>query len=263
LRGICDKLVVSLSERRGLFPLKEVMACKLKGIDVVDAPAFYEELTGKLLLEGITPSWFIFSDGFKVSAWRRMAKRGLDLTWAALGIAITLPFLPLAALAIKLDSPGPVFFAQKRVGEGERVFTLYKFRTMRVDAERATGARWASENDPRITRMGRIFRQCRIDEFPQFFNVLKGDMSLVGPRPERQEFVEKLKEIIPYYSERHIVKPGITGWAQVRYPYGSSAEDAVEKLRYDLYYVKNLSLVFDLSIIFETIGVVTFGRGSR
>jgi len=246
-----------------MFPLKDVMTCKLSGIEIVDAPSFYEQLTGKLLLESITPSWFIFSEGFKFSTRRRLAKRAMDLICCVLGMLVTLPFLPFAALAIKLDSRGPVFFRQKRVGEGESIFTLYKFRTMKDDAESETGAMWAAENDLRITRVGKLFRKCRIDELPQFFNVLRGDMSLIGPRPERLEFVEKLKEIIPYYSERHVVKPGVTGWAQVRYPYGASAEDAIEKLRYDLYYIKNLSTVFDLAILLQTIGVVVFGRGSR
>lgn len=166
-------------------------------------------------------------------------------------------------MAIKLDSPGPVIFKQKRVGENEKIFVLYKFRTMRNDAEKGSGAVWAKKNDPRVTRIGKFLRKTRLDELPQLFNVLKGDMSFVGPRPERPEFVEKLKEIIPYYSERHFVKPGVTGWAQVRYPYGASVEDAVEKLRYDLFYIKNLSMFLDLYIVFETFKVVLFGRGSR
>ena len=174
-----------------------------------------------------------------------------------------LPFIPLIALAIKLDSPGPIFFRQLRVGEREKNFILYKFRTMLDDAENGTGAIWAQEKDPRVTRVGNFFRKSRIDEIPQLFNVLMGDMSLVGPRPERPEFIDKLKKVIPYYSERHFVKPGVTGWAQVRYPYGASVEDALEKLRYDLYYIKNLSITFDLMIILETVNVVLFRRGGR
>lgn len=262
-REKADKIVVSLSEQRGVFPFKEVMACKLDGIEVVDAPSFYEQVTGKLFLEGINPSWIIFSEGFKVRAWRRVVKRGMDVICALVGSILTLPFLPLIVLAIKLDSTGPVFYRQERVGEKEKRFNLYKFRTMRVDAESGTGAVWAQENDSRVTRVGEFYRKSRIDELPQFFNILRGDMSLVGPRPERPEFVEKLKEIIPYYSERHFVKPGVTGWAQVRYPYGASVEDALEKLRYDLYYIKNISLCLDLMIILETIQVVLFRRGSR
>jgi len=262
-REKADKIVVSLSERRGVFPLSDVMACKLDGVEVVDAPSFYEHVTGKLFLEGINPSWIIFSDGFNVSQVRKVLKRGVDVLCATVGILLTAPFLPLVALAIKLDSPGPVFYRQERVGERERNFFLYKLRTMRADAESGTGAVWAQKNDSRITRLGALFRKCRIDELPQFFNILCGDMSMVGPRPERPVFVDKLKEIIPYYSERHFVKPGVTGWAQVRYPYGASVEDAVEKLRFDLYYIKNLSLTFDFMIILETIQVVLFRKGAR
>ncbi|MGD0843015.1 MAG: TIGR03013 family XrtA/PEP-CTERM system glycosyltransferase [Geobacteraceae bacterium] len=262
-RENADKIVVSLSERRGVLPLQEIMACKLSGIEVVDAPSFYETMTGKLLLENITPGWFIFSEGFRITAMIRLIKRVTDLAFSALGLCLVLPFIPLIALAIKLDSPGPIFFRQLRVGEREKNFFLYKFRTMRDDAENGTGAVWAQEKDPRVTRVGNFFRKSRIDEIPQLFNVLMGDMSLVGPRPERPEFIEKLKKVIPYYSERHFVKPGVTGWAQVRYPYGASVEDALEKLRYDLYYIKNLSITFDLMIILETVNVVLFRRGGR
>lgn len=237
------------------------MACKLNGVEVIDAPSFYEQVTGKLLLEGINPSWIIFSDGFKVRTWHRIAKRITDILCALIGILATLPLLPFILLAIRLDSPGPFFYGQERVGEKEKNFVLYKFRTMRADAESETGAVWAQENDSRITRVGSILRKSRIDELPQFINVLRGDMSMVGPRPERPEFVGKLKEVIPYYSERHFVKPGVTGWAQVRYPYGASVEDALEKLRYDLYYIKHISLTFDLMIILETVQVVLFRRG--
>lgn len=262
-REKADKIVVSLSERRGIFPVSDVMACKLDGIEVVDAPSFYEHVTGKLFLEGMNPSWIIFSEGFKVSQIRKVLKRGVDLCCALFGIALTMPFLPLVALAIKLDSQGPVFYRQERVGEKEKTFFLYKLRTMRADAENGTGAVWAEKNDSRVTRLGDFLRKCRIDELPQFFNILCGDMSMVGPRPERPEFVKKLKEMIPYYSERHFVKPGVTGWAQVRYPYGASVEDAMEKLRFDLYYIKNLTLTFDFMIILETIQVVLFRRGAR
>lgn len=258
-----DKIVVSLTEQRGVFPFHEVMACKLAGVEVMDTPSFYEHVTGKLFLEGINPSWIIFSHGFKVGHLRKVVKRGVDVLCATIGIALTALFMPLIALAIKLDSPGPVFYCQERVGEMEKGFLLYKFRTMRADAESGTGAVWAQTNDSRVTRIGEFFRKSRIDELPQFFNILCGDMSMVGPRPERPEFVRKLKETIPYYSERHFVKPGVTGWAQVSYPYGASVEDALEKLRYDLYYIKNISLSFDLMIILETIQVVLFRRGAR
>ncbi len=262
-REKADKIVVSLTERRGVFPFQEVMACKLDGVEVVDAPSFYEHVTGKLFLEGINPSWIIFSEGFKVSNVRKFFKRGVDLFCASVGIILTLPFLPFVALAIKLDSSGPVFYRQERVGEKEKPFFLYKLRTMQADAESGSGAVWAQKNDSRVTRLGAFFRACRIDELPQFYNILCGEMSMVGPRPERPEFVEKLKKIIPYYSERHFVKPGVTGWAQVRYPYGASVEDAMEKLRFDLYYIKNLSLTFDFMIILETIQVILFRRGAR
>lgn len=262
-RQRADKIVISLAERRGVFPLKDVLSCKLSGIEVMDAPSFYERVTGKLLIESINPSWFIFSSGFRVTALNRLIKRFIDIFCALLGGALVLPFLPLVAFAIRLDSPGPVIFSQERVGEREKSFRLYKFRTMRTDAESGTGAVWAQKDDPRVTRLGRFLRKSRIDEIPQLFNVLMGDMSLVGPRPERPEFVEQLKKVIPYYSERHFVKPGVTGWAQVRYPYGASVEDAVEKLRYELYYIKNLSVAFDVMIILQTVKVVLFQRGGR
>jgi sugar transferase (PEP-CTERM system associated) len=258
-----DKIVVSLSERRGVFPLESVLSCKLSGIEVVDAQSFYEKMTGKLLLEYINPSWFIFSHGFRSTNLSRLLKRAMDFVIALIGLVLTLPLLLIVAVLIKLDAPGPVFFRQERVGEGDVVFTLFKFRTMHQNAESMTGAIWAQKNDPRVTRVGGILRKCRIDEIPQFFNVLMGNMSLVGPRPERPEFMPELKEIIPYYSERHCVKPGVTGWAQVSYPYGASVRDSLEKLRYDMYYIKNWSLVFDLTILLDTVKVVILGKGGR
>lgn len=258
---MADKIVVSLAERRGFFPVEELLNCKLAGIEVVDAPSFYETATRKLLIENITPSWFIFSHGFKVTWVLRLCKRSMDIAASLAGLACFLPFIPFIVLAIKLDSPGPVLFRQTRVGQGDRPFTLMKFRSMRQDAEARTGAVWSQENDPRITKVGNFLRRTRLDEIPQLVNILRGDMSLVGPRPERPEFVNKLKERIPYYSERHYVKPGLTGWAQVRYPYGSSVEDAIEKLRYDLYYIKNISIFLDLFIIFKTFSVVLLGKG--
>lgn len=256
-------IVVALSERRGVFPLRDVLTCKLIGIEIMDAPSFYETAQSKLMLESITPSWFIFSDGFHRTTILSVFKRGIDIALSCLGLLLTLPFFPLIAAAIKLDSPGPVFFKQERMGSWEKRFMLIKFRTMRQDAEKGTGAVWAEKNDPRVTKLGRFFRGSRIDEIPQLFNVLSGSMSFVGPRPERPEFVEKLKQIIPYYSQRHFIKPGLTGWAQVRYPYGASVEDAVEKLRYDLYYIKNTGPFLDTLIFFETIKVVLFGFGGR
>lgn len=257
------KLVISLSERRGVLPLQVVLKCKMSGIEVVDATSFYEELTGKLLIENITPSSFFFSDGFRITDTKRIFKRIFDILCSLAGMLITMPLLPFIAVLIKLDSRGPIFFRQKRVGEMEKEFMLYKFRTMREDAEKSTGAVWAEKNDPRITNIGGFLRKTRLDELPQFYNVLRGDMSFIGPRPERPEFVNKLKEIIPYYPERHFVKPGLTGWAQIRYAYGASTEDSVEKLRYDLYYIKHLSIFLDMVVMLETIKVMLFGKGAR
>lgn len=263
LRVQAEVIVVALSERRGIFPLKDVLNCKLNNIHIMDAPSFYELVQGKLMLESITPAWFIFSSGFRRTTAFGICKRVLDIVLSCIGLLIALPFFPLLALAIKLDSPGPVFFRQVRVGNREKPFVLYKFRTMGQDAEKGTGAVWAEKDDPRVTKLGRFLRKSRIDEIPQLINVLKGEMSFVGPRPERPEFVEKLKQIINFYSKRHFIKPGLTGWAQIRYPYGSSVEDAVEKLRYDLYYIKNICPFLDTLIFFETIKVVLFGRGGR
>jgi sugar transferase (PEP-CTERM system associated) len=258
---MADQVVVSLRERRGVFPVEELLNCKLAGIEVVDAPTFYERATHKMLIENITPSWFIFSHGFKVTWFLRLCKRTLDIMASSLGLLFFLPLIPFIVLAIKLDSPGPILFKQVRVGHGDRPFTLMKFRSMRQDAESQTGAVWSQENDPRITKVGNFLRRSRLDEIPQLLNILKGDMSVVGPRPERPEFVGELKKRIPYYSERHYVKPGLTGWAQVCYPYGSSVEDAIEKLRYDLYYIKNISIFLDFHIILKTFSVVLLGKG--
>ena len=253
-------IVVALAERRGVLPLQEMMRCKLNGIEVVDAPTFYEIIQGKLMLEEMTPSWIIFSAGFRRTTLINVYKRCIDVLLSIFGLLVSAPFFPFIALAIKLDSPGPLFFKQVRVGAGEKSFMLYKFRSMRQDAER-NGAVWAAKNDARVTRVGKFLRNSRIDEIPQLYNVLRGDMSFIGPRPERPEFVENLKKDIYYYSKRHTIKPGLTGWAQVRYPYGATVEDAIEKLRYDLYYIKNLSFVLDTQILFETVKVVLFGRG--
>lgn len=262
-RERADKLVISLAEKRGVLPLQEMLECKFSGIDVLDAPSFYEQLTGKLLIEHTKPSWFIFSDGFKKTPFRCFYKTAFDLLCAIVGLILCAPLLPLIALAIRIDSPGPVFFRQIRIGENGKPFNICKFRTMFRDAEKKTGAVWATKNDSRITRVGRFLRKTRLDELPQIFNVLKGDMSIVGPRPERPEFIKELSQIIPYYVARHAIKPGITGWAQIKYAYGASVEDAVEKLRYDLYYIKHCSLIFDLLIVMETIKVVIFGKGAR
>jgi sugar transferase (PEP-CTERM system associated) len=256
-------LVVAVTERRGGLPVRDLLRCKLNGVDIVDAVTFYEEMTGKLLIENIQPSWFLYSDGFRVTTFLRFYKRIFDVMLSLSGILIALPAWPIVALLVRFDSPGPIFFKQIRVGERENLFKVYKFRTMRQDAEKETGAVWAAEDDPRITKVGKFLRKTRLDEIPQLYNVLKGDMSFVGPRPERPEFVDRLNRNIPYYSKRHSMKPGVTGWAQVCYPYGASDEDALEKLRYDLYYIKNYSLLLDFLIILETVKVVLFGRGGR
>ena len=257
------KVVISLSERRGVLPMKDLLACKLSGVEVVDAPSFYEELTGKLLIEDLTPSSFILSDGFRKTHFKSICKRLFDIFFAVIGLIIVVPLIPILILLVKLDSRGSLFFRQRRVGEGGKEFLIYKLRTMRQDAESKTGAVWAQKNDPRITRMGQLLRKIRFDELPQLYNVLKGDMSFIGPRPERPEMIKMLEEKIPYYSERHSVKPGITGWAQIKYAYGASIEDAMEKLKYDLFYIKHMSLFLDLLILLETTKVVLFGRGGR
>jgi sugar transferase (PEP-CTERM system associated) len=262
-KELVDILIVAVRQRRGSLPLRGLLACKLEGVEVVDAPTFYEELQGKLLLEEITPGWFIFSNGFRLNTVRKHIKRISDIFFAFIGVICSLPLVLIIAIIVKIDSKGPAFILQTRMGEREKHFQMYKLRTMKADAESQTGAVWTKKDDRRITRVGRILRKFRIDEFPQFLNVLKGDMSFIGPRPERPAFAEQLKTISPYYSARHCVKPGITGWAQVMYPYGASAEDALEKLRYDLYYIKNLSFQLECTIILETIKVIFFGRGSR
>ncbi len=260
--GKVDRIVVALEERRGKFPQSELLHCKMKGIPVEEGVEFYEHLTGRLQVESLRPSFLIFSDGFKKSKLTIWLKRVIGFGLALTGLTILSPFILILSLVIKLDSSGPVFYKQKRVGENGKVFKLIKFRSMVENAE-ANGPVWAEKEDRRVTRVGRWLRKWRLDEIPQMFNVLKGDMSFVGPRPERPYFVETLKKEIPFYDQRHSVKPGITGWAQIRYPYGASKEDALEKLKYDLYYIKNLSPLLDLVIIFETIKVVLFGKGAR
>jgi sugar transferase (PEP-CTERM system associated) len=256
------RIVVGLADRRGRLPIDELLSAKLAGVRVEDPETVFERLTGKILLDDLKPSWLIFSDGFRARRLTRLVKRSLDVALATVGLAIASPLVLLTALAVRLESEGPVLYAQDRVGEHGRVFTLYKFRSMRVDAEQGTPV-WATEGDDRVTRIGRFLRLSRLDELPQLWNVLRGDMSFVGPRPERPFFVEQLAEVIPYYRQRHAVKPGVTGWAQVRYRYGSSIEDAREKLRYDLYYIKHLSIVFDLTIVFDTVKVIVSAKGAQ
>jgi sugar transferase (PEP-CTERM system associated) len=254
--------VVVAAMERGHLSMDALLACKTNGIRVQEGYSYYEQLTGKIMVEGLRKSWLIFSDGFVVSRGTLFAKRLLDLLFAAVGLILALPFMLLVALAVRLDSPGPVFFRQERVGRGGRAFTLWKFRSMRTDAE-AAGARWAVAGDPRVTRVGRFIRKTRLDELPQLWNVLVGDMSLVGPRPERRMFVDQLKEQCLWYEQRLIVRPGLTGWAQVKAPYASTFEESIEKLKFDLYYIKNLSLFLDISILLSTARIVLLGRGAR
>jgi len=256
-----DRIVVGLSDRRGKLPVEELLRAKMAGIRVEDATTTYERVTGKILIDDLRPSWLIFSDGFRVSRMTRGIKRSIDLTLALVFGILSLPLMLLTAIAIAIDSGRPILYCQERVGENGKTFTLCKFRSMRTDAEQGTPI-WARDGDDRVTRVGRFIRLARLDELPQFWNVLRGDMSFVGPRPERPFFVAELAKAIPFYQQRHAVKPGLTGWAQVKYRYGSSLEDAMEKLRYDLYYIKHLSVFFDLTIVFDTVKVVLFGKGA-
>ncbi len=261
-----DRVVVSLSDQRGKLPMDQLLDVRLRsGVTFDHLASVYEEYTGKIALENLRPSWLVFSTGFRKTRGLKFAKRAFDLVAAVFGLILSLPLTLLAALVVKLESPGdPVLYHQERVGLNGAIFTIHKFRTMRSDAEAGTGPVWsAGDDDPRITRVGRFMRKSRLDEIPQLWNVLRGDMSLIGPRPERPSFVEKLTEQIPFYGQRHVVKPGVTGWAQVRYSYGASVEDAIEKMQYDLYYVKHMTLTFDLMIALETIKTVLLRRGAR
>jgi sugar transferase (PEP-CTERM system associated) len=257
-----DRIIVALEERRGKFPDAQLLECKMRGIAIEEGIGFYEHLTGRLQVESLRPSFIIFSDGFKKWKLTVLIKKVNEFALSMIGLTLLSPFILVISILIKIDSRGPVFYKQKRVGERGKIFKLLKFRSM-VEGAEANGPVWAEKNDDRITRIGRWIRKWRLDEIPQMVNVLKGDMSFVGPRPERAYFVEKLREEIPFYDQRFSVKPGITGWAQVKYQYGASKEDALEKLQYDLYYIKNLSLLYDLFIIFETIKVVLSGKGAR
>ena len=258
----CNRIVVALDDRRGTMPIADLLQNKLQGRMIEDSISFYEAITGKILVEKVNPAWLIFSDGFEYNKITYLIKRILDLTLATIGLILASPVALLTAICIKLESPGPVLYKQERVGEKGESFLIIKFRSMRQDAEK-NGAVWASKNDSRVTRVGNFIRKVRIDEIPQMWNVIRGQMSFVGPRPERPMFVEQLSSKLPYYTLRHSSKPGITGWAQVCYPYGASEEDALRKLEYDLYYIKHQSLFLDLLIIFRTIKTVLFQKGSR
>ena len=263
VRHRVEEIVVAMDDRRSGFPAAELLDCRLRGMRVTDLVTFLERESGRVSVELMHPSWLIFSSGFRCDFFRLASKRAFDVV-ASLGILIaTLPVSLLAALAIFLEDRGPVLYRQVRIGENGRRFTIFKFRSMRIDAERAGEAVWAAPGDPRVTWVGRVIRRLRIDEIPQAFNVLVGDMSFVGPRPERPVFVEQLSREIPFYRQRHFVKPGITGWAQVRYSYGASTKDAQDKLEYDLYYVKHHSFTFDLMVLLQTVEIVLFRIGAR
>jgi len=260
-----DEIVLAIDDRRKGFPVKDLLDCKMSGIEILDLASFFERETGKVRLDQIHPSWFMLSDGFHKSSFQGLAKRVFDLVSGSILLLVTWPFMLFTIIAIKLEDgiKAPVIFGQIRIGEDGRPYKIYKFRSMRVDAEKDGKAQWAVNGDSRITRVGGLIRKARLDELPQIFNVVKGNMSIVGPRPERPEFVVTLSEKIDYFEERHRVKPGITGWAQIRYPYGASDKDALEKLQYDLYYVKNQSLFLDFLILLQTVEVILFGKGSR
>jgi exopolysaccharide biosynthesis polyprenyl glycosylphosphotransferase len=240
-----------------------LLSLKNRGVQVQEGNDVYEAMTGKVPIESIRLGWLLFSSGYFASRFFLIYKRAASVMVSIIGLLLTAPLIPFAVLVIKLTSPGPVLYQQKRVGRGGEVFYCYKIRTMKADAEADTGPTWALDDDPRITKVGKFMRQMRIDEIPQLWNVLKGDMSLVGPRPERPEFVEGLSREIPYYYLRHSIRPGITGWAQIRYRYGNSVDDAKEKLRYDLFYIKNMSAGLDLLIFFNTIKIILLGRGAK
>jgi sugar transferase (PEP-CTERM system associated) len=241
--------------------VKELLKCRISGIEVLEGNTFYEMLMGKLIVEQINPSWLIFSAGFQKSFLQKLSKRTIDLLISSTMLILLSPLIVLTAIIIKLDSKGPIFFSQERMGENRKPYMVHKFRSMRSDAEKSTGPVWAQENDDRITKIGHFIRKTRIDEIPQLWNILKGEMSFVGPRPEREHFVRELEEIIPYYGERFSVKPGLTGWAQVSYGYGATVEDAIEKLNYELFYIKNMSILMDIMIVARTVKTVIFGMG--
>ncbi len=257
------RVIVAMPDRRRTLPVEELLDLRLAGVKVEEATSWLEKISGRIEVDQLYPSWLIFTEGFRFNAGFIFVRRLLSTTVAAVGLLLSLPLFPFIMLAIKFDSPGPVFYHQKRMGRLGTIFYCYKFRTMRKDAEADTGATWATDDDPRITRIGKFLRTSRLDEIPQLWCVLKVDMNFVGPRPERPEFVELLSKEIPYYGVRHVVRPGITGWAQVQYKYGNTLADAREKLQYDLFYIKNASLGLDFWIIFQTIKIVLLGRGAQ
>lgn len=257
------RVIVAVADRRGAIPMAELLELRMQGVKIEEATSWLEKISGKIEVENLYPSWMVFSDGFRRSAAFVFVRRILSVIISSIGLLLTLPLLPFIMLAVRFDSEGPVFYTQTRMGKAGRLFKVVKFRTMRHDAEAATGPQWAGDQDPRVTRVGRFLRSSRLDEIPQLWCVLKGDMAFVGPRPERPEFIELLSQEIPYYGVRHMVRPGVTGWAQIKYKYGSTIEDAREKLQYDLYYIKNASIGLDLLIMFQTVKTVLLRRGAQ
>lgn len=259
-----DRVIIAIRDRRGTFPTEQLLKLSLSGdVAIEEFTSFHERLTGKVRLDMLRPSWLIFGGRARETRLRYIVREVVHRGLALVGLVLSLPIAILTAIAIKLDSKGPIFYRQQRVGKNGRTFEVIKFRSMRTDAEKNGEAIWAQEKDNRVTRVGRIIRAIRVDEIPQFWCIIKGEMSFVGPRPERPQFVAQLAEEIPFYEQRHLVAPGLTGWAQVRYPYGASVEDAKEKLQFDLYYIKNQGLLLDLLIVLETVKTILFGRGAR
>jgi sugar transferase (PEP-CTERM system associated) len=263
LHNRVSRIIVAMEDRRGVLPTASLVKLRVQGVIVEDAHSIIAALTGRVWLNTVRPSWFVFSDGFRRSRLTGLLKRSLDICFGIVGLLLSLPIMIVVGAVVKLESKGPMLYRQERVGWKGRAFEVLKFRSMRVDAETTNGAQWATVNDPRMTRAGKYLRQFRLDELPQFINVICGEMSFVGPRPERPVFVAQLREEIPYYDERHSVRPGLTGWAQVQYSYGASVEDAYRKLEYDLFYLKNMSVFFDCAIIFQTVRTVLMRKYGR
>lgn len=258
-----SRIIVALADRRSKLPMSVLLECKMSGMQIEEGVAFHERVKGKIPIDQLKPSWIVFSNGFKLLMPIKILKRAMDIFFSIILILLSIPIFLIFPLLIKLDSRGSIFFKQIRVGENGKEFEIYKFRSMKQDAEVDSGPVWAGLSDKRVTRIGRIIRKLRIDELPQLYNVIKGEMSFIGPRPERPYFVEKLQKQIPYYKVRTAIKPGITGWTQIKYPYGATFNDAIEKLQYDMYYIKNMSPLLDILILFWTIKVVLTGKGAR
>jgi len=257
------RVIVATPDRRGTIPMRELLKLRMQGVKIEEATSWLEKIYGKIEVENLYPSWLVFGEGFRRNTIVRAVRRAISLVISLIGLIVSLPLLPFIILAVRLDSEGPIFYTQTRVGKNGRLFKVVKFRTMRQDAEAENGPQWAHDNDPRVTRVGRFLRISRLDEIPQLWCVLKGEMAFVGPRPERPEIIDLYCQDIPFYGVRHMVRPGITGWAQIKYKYGSTVEDAREKLQYDLFYIKNASIGLDLLIMFQTVKIVLLGRGAQ